>query len=218
MATPRDEPYIFVSLLARWISGERSCEWAFWFQSHWRDYERVESDFDFSVWKVDHTRLLRETHKGLNADGYRVKVESQNWFRARHEGSPGIVVGGKPDLLALRDDDNIVLDVKTGKPHDWHAHQVLLPMALLPRSDLDEHWERRFRGRLVYDDGLVKELDRRQGEDVYERLPYFLDILVGPEEEADRIPSWQECRYCPISKTHCPDRIESDPGGAWDEG
>ena len=105
--------------------------------------------------------------------------------------------------------------MKTGKPHDWHAHQVLLPMALLPRSNLDEHHERRFRGRLVYDDGLVKELHRGQAEDVHERLPYFLDILVGPEEEAHRVPSWQECGYCPISSAHCPDRIESGPG-EWD--
>lgn len=134
-----------------------------------------------------------------------------------NEYSPGIAVGGKPDLLALREDDNLVLDVKTGKPHDWHAHQVLLPMALLPRSDLDEHRERRFRGRLVYDDGLVKELDRRQAEDVYERLPYFLDILTGPEEEAHRVPSRQECGYCPISKTHCPERIELEAPD-WDAG
>ncbi len=212
MAVPRDEPYIFVSLLARWISGERSCEWAVWFQSRWKEFERVESDFDFAVWKVDHTKLLRETHRALNADGYRVKVEAQNWFRARHENSPGIVVGGKPDLLALREDGDIVLDVKTGRAHDWHALQVLLPMALVPRSDLDEHHERRFRGRLVYEDGVVKELHPRQAEDVYERLPYFLDILAGPEEDAHRVPSWQECSWCPISSAHCPDRIESEPG------
>tara|TARA_B100001123_G_scaffold324923_1_gene365151 strand:+ start:2967 stop:3620 length:654 start_codon:yes stop_codon:yes gene_type:complete len=216
VAFQREEPYIFISLLARWISGERSCEWAFWFQANWQDFERVESDFDFSVWKVDHTRLLRDTHKALNAEGYSVKIENQNWFRARHEGSPGIVIGGKPDLLALRDEDNIVLDVKTGKPHDWHAHQVLLPMALLPRSDIDEHFERRFRGRLVYHDGLVREFDRRQGEDVYDRLPYFLDILVGSEQDAHRVPSRQECGYCPISKAHCPDRVDVVPG-AWDE-
>lgn len=219
MAVPRDEPYIFVSLLARWISGERSCEWAFWFQANWKDFDRVESDFDFTVWKVDHTKLLRETHRGLNADGYRVKVENQNWFRARHEDAPGIVIGGKPDLLALSEEDNLVLDVKTGKPHDWHAHQVLLPMAFLPRSDLDEHHERRFRGRLVYADGLVKELDRRMAEDVYERLPYFLDILTGAEEEAHRVPSRQECGYCPISSAHCPERIESGApvdSGDWD--
>ena len=69
----------------------------------------------------------------------------------------------------------------------------------------------------MYEDGLVKEFHPRQAEDIMAELPYFLDILAGPEEEARRIPSWQECRYCPISKTHCPDRIESDPAGEWDE-
>ena len=209
-AVPREELYVFVSLLARWISGERSCDWAIWFQTHWKDFERVEGDFDLAVWKVDHTRLLRETHRALNVDGYRVKVEGQNWFRARHEDSPAVVVGGKPDLLALRGDDAIVLDVKTGKVHDWHAQQVLLPMAFLPRSDLDEHREARFRGRLVYQDGQVKELHRGQAADTYERLPYFLDILAGPEEQAFRVPSEQECRYCPISSAHCPERLAPD--------
>ncbi len=215
MAVPRDEPYVWLSWLAPWMSGEKSCDWAVWFRANWQDYEKAEDDSDFSVWRVRHTKLLRETHRALNGEGYRVKVENQNRFSARHEDSPGIVIGGKPDLLALREEDNIVLDVKTGRVHDWHEQQVLLPMALLPISNLDEHRERRFRGRLVYEDGLVKEFHPRQAEDILAELPYFLDILAGPEEEARRIPSWQECRYCPISKAHCPDRIESDPGD-WD--
>lgn len=205
--TPREEPYVFLTWLARWMSGERSCEWAVWFQAHWKDFKRAEGDTSFAVWRARHTKLLRETHRALNADGYRVKVEAQNWFRYRHEGAP-IVVGGKPDLLAFRDDDAIVLDVKTGRAHDWHEQQVLLPMSLLPRSDLAEYEDARFRGRLVYEDGLVRDFPARQAEDVFEQLPYFLDILAGPEEEAHRVPSREECRFCPISGAHCPERIE----------
>lgn len=207
---PRAEPYVFLTWLARWMSGERSCEWAVWFQAHWKDFKRAESDASFAVWRARHTKLLRETHRALNADGYRVKVEAQNWFRYRHEGPAPIVVGGKPDLLAFRDDDAIVLDVKTGRAHDWHEQQVLLPMALLPRSDLHEHEDARFRGRLVYEDGQVREFPSRQAEDVFGELPYFLDILAGPEEEARRVPSREECGFCPISGEHCPDRIERD--------
>ncbi len=211
MAVPRSEPYVWLTWLATWMSGEKSCDWAVWFRANWTDYERVADGFDFSIWKVKHTKLLRETHRALNGEGYRVKVENQNRFAARLDESPGIVIGGKPDLLALRDTDNIVLDVKTGRVHDWHDHQVLLPMALLPLSNLDEHRERRFHGRLVYEDGTVKEFHPRQADLLLEQLPYFLDILSGPEEEARRIPSQEECRYCPISSEHCPERIESDP-------
>ncbi len=218
MAVPRDEPYSFLTQLARWMSGERSCEWAVWFQAHWKDFDRVPSDFDFITWKVRHTRLLRETWRALGGDGYRLKIEDQNWFRYEHPS--GVVVGGKPDLLALREDDDIVLDVKTGRAHDWHELQVLLPMALLPHSDLDEHRERRFRGRLVYEDGQVRDLHPAQADEIMAELPYFLDIVAGPEEEARRVPSRQECRFCPISGEHCPERIEAEaaPAGEWDGG
>ena len=210
MAVPRDEPYVWLTWLAQWMSGDKSCEWAVWFRANWRDYERAEDDTDFSVWRVRHTKLLRETHIGLNREGYRVKVERQNHFSARYGDSP-CVIGGQPDLIALGEGDNIVLDVKTGKARDWHEQQVLLPMALLRHSNLDEHRERRFRGRLVYEDGLVKELHARQAEDLLAELPYFLEILSGPEREARRVPSPLECRYCPISGTHCPERIEPTP-------
>lgn len=207
-AVPRDEPYVYLSWLAPWMSGERSCDWSVWFRAHWRDYTRAEDGSDFSAWRVRHTMLLRETHRALNAEGYHVKVEAQNWFSYRRDSAVPVVVGGRPDLIALREDDAIVLDVKTGRPQAWHDQQVLLPMALVPRSDLEEHRDVRFRGRLVYEDGLVREFHPRQAEEIIEALPYFLDIVAGPEAEARRIPSRQECRFCPISSVHCPERIE----------
>ncbi len=210
MAVRRNEPYVWLTWLAPWMSGDKSCDWSVWFRANWRDYEKAEGDSDFSSWRVRHTRLLRETHKELNREGYRVRVERQNSFTASLPDSP-CVIGGQPDLIALREDDDIVIDVKTGRERDWHEQQVLLPMALLPFSNLAEHRERRFRGRILYADGLVKEFHPRQAEEILAELPYFLDVLAGPEEEARRIPSPPECRYCPISKTHCPDRIEAEP-------
>lgn len=217
MAERRDGPYVWLTWLAQWMSGQNTCEWSVWFRANWQDYERVDDETDWASYRARHTKLLRETHRALNDEGYRVKRENQNRFAYRHEASTEVVVGGKPDLVALGEHDNIVLDTKTGRAHDWHEFQVLIPMALLPQSNLVEHHERRFRGRLVYEDGVVRNFDQRQADDILEQLPYFLDILGGSEEGAMRIPSWQECRYCPISKTHCPDRVESDPGD-WDAG
>lgn len=208
----RDEPYVWLTWLAPWVSGENSCDWAVWFQTNYHRFEKLDGG-DFTAWRADHTRLRRETHQALNADGYRVKVENQNRFSARHEDSPAVVIGGTPDLLAFRDEDAIVLELKTGKQRAWHSHQVLLPMALLPRSNRAEYEETRFRGRLIYKDGSDREFSPREADELYERLPYFLNVLAGPEDEATRIPSYEECRYCPLGSALCPERLAPDVRG-----
>lgn len=207
-AVLRDGPYVWLTWLSRWIGGDRSCDWSVWFQAN-NFYDKLDDGKDWTLTRVKHTRLLKETRDALIADGYRVRVEDQNKFTARHEDSPSVAIGGKPDLLAFRDDDAIIIDVKTGLHYVGHDQQVLLPMALMPRCRR-EYEDVRFRGQLIYEDGSIFEFHPQAAEDLYNELPYFLNKLSGPEDKTLRAPSARECAWCPISSAYCPDRIERD--------
>ena len=46
MPQKREHPYIWATWLPCLLTGENSCEWAFWFKAHYQNWERVPSDSD----------------------------------------------------------------------------------------------------------------------------------------------------------------------------
>ena len=114
MAKPREsKPYIWVTWLSKLLSGDDSCEWRAWFQAHHYSgsWIRAESSFDGVRWTGEHSELLRESREKLESDGYTVWVEKQNKFLL---GGASATVSGQPDLVAKKDEDITVIDVKTG--------------------------------------------------------------------------------------------------------
>ena len=119
MPQRREHPYIWATWLPRLLTGENSCEWAIWFKAHHQDWARVASDFNQAQWLLDHTALVNERISNWTAGGYDVDVETQNRFELRGKSA---TLAGRPDIIAHREDNGVIVDAKTG--HESPSHTV----------------------------------------------------------------------------------------------
>ena len=126
-------PYVWVTWLTKLLAGEHSCEWAAWFKSHHESWswEKAPITFDVAKWQVAHTEGVIDTRAAWEREGYTVFTESQNSFALRGKTA---TLGGKPDLIARKGSQGVILDVKTGKPSPSHGVQVMLYMYAVPRA------------------------------------------------------------------------------------
>jgi len=67
--TERSNPFIWVSWLSKLMAGEKQCQWASWFRSHYV-WEKVPSGLDLAKWTADHAQLLRARKAALEAQGF----------------------------------------------------------------------------------------------------------------------------------------------------
>ena len=67
-------------------------------------------------------------------------------------GSP--TLAGKPDLIAVKGGDAVIIDAKTGKPGPAHSAQVMIYQYAVPRA-LDRYRGMEFRGHVIYPDAQV---------------------------------------------------------------
>lgn len=206
MAVKRSSPYVYVTWLTRLMAGEDQCLWKGWFKTH-HSYDKLPSDFNLAAWTAEHTEMVRRRAGELEAEGYRVFLESQNSFKIT--GKTGITLSGKPDIVALRDDDALVVECKTGQDRLSDKIQVLVYMMMLPLS-ADRCRGKKIRGEVIYKTGSVETSEDALSEDFKKLLQTSIHRLGGEQPQA-RTPSPTECRYCDISKTDCPDRIEEEP-------
>ena len=109
MARVRDHPYIWATWIARLLAGESSCEWAAWFRAKYQDWVKPPSDFDSARWMMDHTGLVNQAREGREKLGYTVYTENQNAFRLRGKLA---TLAGKPDLIAVKGGDAVIIDAK----------------------------------------------------------------------------------------------------------
>jgi hypothetical protein len=199
----RSKPFIWISWLSKVMAGEKQCEWAPWFRSHYI-WDKVPSGLDLAKWTADHAQLLRARRAALEAQGFTVYAEDQNSFTLI--GKTGIDVSGKPDIVAIRGQEAYVEDCKTGTPRHSDHLQVLLYMLCLPH--VEGPWKgRKLDGRIVYGNTIVdipsSKIDTNL-KDLFRKTV----LTIGGQEPARKVPSWGECRYCDISRADCPERIE----------
>ena len=50
MTTPRTSPYMYVTWIPRYLTGEKSCLFAAWFKANHQGYAKMPSDFDSAKW------------------------------------------------------------------------------------------------------------------------------------------------------------------------
>ena len=164
MARPRESPYIWATWIARLLAGENHCEWAGWFRANHQDWTKLPSDFNSTQWMLDHTDLVNRARESRVALGYEVFTENQNSFRLRGRYA---TLAGKPDLIAVKGSDAVIIDAKTGRPSPHHTVQVMTYMYAVPRA-LPEYRKVEFRGHVIYPDGNVQipasGIDRKFGE------------------------------------------------------
>ena len=131
---PRTAPYIPVTGISRYLTGDKSCIFAAWFKANHQGYKKMPSDFNSAKWNMEHTDLMNELVAELEERGCQIFIERQNSFRVESARS-GVVVGGTPDIIAIHPDGRTVIyDAKTGQESASHIAQVQLYMYLLPKS------------------------------------------------------------------------------------
>lgn len=218
MTTIKQKPSIWVTTVARLLSGDNVCEWAGWFKAHHQGFTKLTGGFNEGEWKMNHTAMLQNIRRNLllqdpKAD-IRLEGENQFWIEGQH-----IDLGGKPDLVvrgqftslkgAYLDPSTVIIyDAKTGQPKAGDSVQMLLYMYGLPKV-FEEFKGKPLIARLCYK-GETLELDSRQvTPEFIVRLTGLMMRLAQFEPEAKRVPSWNECHWCEISKEDCSARIES---------
>ena len=204
MAEKRDGVFVWITWLAKVMAGEQACEWASWFKAHHTDYQKVPSDFDTARWKIEHTRHLRELHLERKKLGDRVFLEAEN--QIRYCPSAGLTVVGKPDLIAVSSAGPTIYDVKTGQQRASNEVQVMLYMHLLPLA-VRPYARTKPVGCVVYNDSRVGIPAEAIDSGFVKNFEYFLGV-ISSDDPAMKVPSPNECRYCDIAKSECPERVE----------
>ena len=147
MTIQRTAPYMPVTGVSRYLTGDKSCIFAAWFKANHQGYAKMPSDFNSAKWNMEHTDLLNELVEELEEHGCQIFIERQNSFRVESARS-GVVVGGTPDIIAIHPDGRTVIyDAKTGQESASHIAQVQFYMYLLPKSQLIRWSGKKFEGR-----------------------------------------------------------------------
>ena len=210
MTRARTNPYLYVTWIPRYLTGEKSCLWAAWFKANFQNYEKMPSDFDSAKWNMEHTDLLTELVDRLEEQGCQVFIESQNIFKVESPRS-GFVISGKPDVIAVHPDGRVVVyDVKTGQESASHVAQVQLYMYLLPKAQGARWRGMKFEGAVVYKGGREVPIPADSVNEAFvSRLAKFMRKMSSPMP-ARKVPSLPECRFCELTSADCPDRMEPD--------
>jgi len=203
MAEPRSNPYVWATWLTKQMAGEESCRWKLWFRAH-HTYDRLPSDFDLARWTAEHTQLLHARADELREQGYAVYLEGQNDFRLK--GNNGATLSGKADIVAVKGDDAFVVDCKTGKERTSDKLQVLLYMLALPLS-APHCRSRRLRGEVQYREAVVPIAASQVDDAFRDMVRSSMDVAASAEAPA-KTPSPSECRFCDVTSSDCPDRID----------
>jgi hypothetical protein len=199
----RPNPFIWVSWISKLMAGEKQCQWASWFRSHYV-WDKVPSGLDLAKWTAEHAQLLQARRAALEAEGFTVYAEDQNSFTLM--GETGIQVSGKPDIVAIRGPEAYVEDCKTGTPRHSDHFQVLVYMLSLPHVE-GPCKGRKVDGHIVYGNTVVDVPSSKIDADLKELFRKTV-LTIGGQQPVRKVPSWGECRYCDISRGDCPERIE----------
>ena len=199
-------PYIHPSWLPRLLIGMDHCEHKVWFQAHQdgRTWTKVASDFDSVAYNLRHTDLMKRCAREYEERGYTVTLESQNEFRIHLAGA---TISARMDLVATRDQELVIIDAKAAKPSEAHVVQVMLYMLFLQLQGTRTEGKT-VTGEVYYgEDHTVAIAAGAAGKEFRE----LLEALIGRITEKTpprKVPSYSECRFCPIPKEYCPERIE----------
>ena len=205
MSQRREHPYIWATWLPRLLTGENSCEWSIWFKAHYADWTRQPSGFDQAQWLLEHTALLNERRANWEVGSFDVDVEAQNRFELRGKTA---TLAGRPDIIAHREDEAVVVDAKTGHDSPSHAVQVMIYLYAVPKA-LERYRNAKLRGQVTYRDHTVRIPADAVDEAFVQNLGALICRISG-DEPARRVPSRQECRFYDISAADCPQRTDEN--------
>ena len=188
------------------MGGEQQCGWSSWFKSHFQ-YEKRSSDFDLAAWTVDHNNLVNTRADMYRNQGYVVYLEDQNSFMI--EGSNGAILSGKPDLIAVKGNEAIIEDAKTGQQRHSDLMQVLCYMVVGVKH-IPHCAGKNIIGIVKYRNSDVVFEPEKVDDTLLGTLKNTMEI-VASDIAPEKVPSYMECRFCDISSYDCDKRIDSKP-------
>lgn len=172
-------------------------------------YDKFEEQAaDLVKWNRDHNRLMADRRRELEADGWTVTTEGANSFKL--EGASA-VVAGKPDLVATKPGQVLVVDGKTGRQRESDIAQVLIYLFALPKARPDLTVGADVVGEVQYRQEVVTlsaaEVDERFIGDLKSMV-----AVIASDTPPPKSPSREECRFCNIGPKDCPQRVTKDVG------
>ena len=152
---------------------------------------------------LDHTALLNERITNWEVGGFDVDVDTQNRFELRGK---SVTLAGRPDLVARRDDEAVIVGAKTGQENPSHVVQVMIYLYAVPKA-LEKYRNLKPRGQVTYQDHTVR-IPAEAVDDQFVQNLGALTRRLSADKPARRVPSPQECRFCDISAADCPARVD----------
>ena len=200
-------PRISPGWLAGLLAAEAHCEWASWFRVRHEDWEqRPMPGLSGLEWSVDYTQRLNRCIKLYEDQGYTVSNGGPNGYVLSVGGA---ALSGRPDVIATKGGDCIVIDFPEGEPTRSHALQVMIHMYALSMA-VERFRGMALSGQLAYGRESVDILAASVDREFIENMTELARRLAAGEPPA-RIPSPEECGACDITAADCPERM--DEGG-----
>ena len=197
-------PEVWVTSLTKLLSGEHICQWAAWFKTfHW--FDPAPNTFDAPKWSMDHSALVRKEVAALTADGYTVTTEDQNKFLIKGTTAH---LAGKPDIIAIKGGNGLIVDAKTGMPGPSFPLQVMIYMWAIPKAR-EEFRHIKFDGKLAFKAGWQPVSQENIPPTLVKELGVLMKT-IGGETPPLKSPNYDECKYCKIGSADCPERVTAD--------
>lgn len=199
MAEKRKQPYINVTWLRNYLIGDHLCRWSIWHRIYHK-YEEAKSDFNRVQWSMEHATLRNAVQERYIADGFDVmpELEVNIWGQVAK-------LQGRIDLVAVRQDKNLIIEVKTGKPRESDKIQLMLYIWALPKT-YGRFRGASFDGLIVYQNHEI-EISALEVDEIFVKnfKQFTTDILSA--EPNRKYPSPNECKWCRIGD--CDERAEA---------
>ncbi len=206
----RNQAYIHPSWLAKALAGDRQCLFSLHLQANY-SIPKGESDFDLEGYKLKHQAVLMRYVEFLEGEGYTAHTEDTNSFRVTTK--TGAVISAKPDIVAIHEDEVLVVDIKTGKPRASDIAQIKLYMAMLPIAGCHNICEIPA-GQLVYQDDTF-DIGATEITTEFKQQVSGLIGDITTKEAPPATPSARECCWCPMSHI-CPYKVDTVAEGSAD--
>lgn len=202
----RRRPYVWPSWLTKILAKEDRCLWKPWYKATHKAKKIEDPDREafFKEWTAKHDRLVEARAARLKDEGWTVKVEDEGEFKLEGKTAD---LAGKPDIVAMRDGQALVVDAKAGRPRTSDHWQVLIYMFALPLSWLRGH--KSIHGEVQYRDHIaqVRPLTDVETNAIADLIRLVSDV----DNQPPATPSVNECKKCDIAA--CKVRKTSAPTG-----
>lgn len=192
-------PFLMVTWTLGLVTGDDQCVWRRWFQSRYKYPEIPDPTFDSAAWSAQHDAQVERRVRELEADGWQVETEGKNWMRLKGQSA---LLTAKPDIVARKGGQFLLIDEKTGAQNKKDWWQVLVYLYLILKT-----WNAHLRvtGQVEYADGTRIDISPNEFTDELRAKFFSVVKMIGDTSEPKKTPAMNECRFCNIKD--CDQRI-----------